>query len=413
MIGDLEPLDNEAIFRALVMESPIPIALLVGRELIITVANEPQLAVWGKGNTVFGLPLAKAIPELEGQPFLAILDEVFTTGVTFATNNTPAQMLVDGVAKTVYFDFSFKALKNKQGAVHGIIATGVEITQQVATHQALLVREEQLRQQSKALDRLVAERTQQLQESIQDLSRSNQNLEQFAYIASHDLQEPLRKIQQFGDLLKSRYAGSTEEELLYLDRMQTAASRMSLLIKDLLTFSRISTSQAVTQPVRLGQVITQVLDDLSVAIEESGAQIEVDRLPTVQGDKSQLNQLFQNLISNAIKFGRRTTTGEVVTPRITVRTSRILRNELPALLGFPRYAEAYHRIEVADNGIGFDSKYVDRIFQVFQRLHGKNEFAGTGIGLAVVQKVVTNHGGALTANSKLGEGAVFSVYLPA
>ncbi|AKD57157.1 sensor histidine kinase [Spirosoma radiotolerans] len=407
MVDSPETLDNEAIFRALVMESPIPIALLVGRELIITVANQAQLAVWGKGDAVFGMPLAKAIPEMEGQPFLAILDEVFTTGVTFATNNTPAQMVVNGVSKTVYFDFSFKALKNKQGAVYGIIATGVEITQQVATHQALLLREEQLHQQSRDLDQQVAERTLQLQDSIQDLKRSNQNLQQFAYIASHDLQEPLRKVQQFGDLLQDQYRTELGQGVTYLERMQQAAHRMSNLIRDLLTYSRISTQRDTSRLVSLTTIVKVAVQNVSPLIHETGAAIQLSDLPELAGDASQLEQLFQNLLSNALKFR---TPG--VAPQIQILSSRVLAHDLPKEFRPHRAVSGYYRIDVVDNGIGFEEKYLDRIFQVFQRLHTRNEYAGTGIGLAICEKVVANHGGWLTAQSQPGHGATFRVYLP-
>lgn len=400
-------LDNEAIFRSLVMESPIPIALLVGRELIITVANEPQLTVWGKGNRVFGMPLAKAIPEMQGQPFLAILDEVFTTGITFATNNTPATMVVDGVTKTVYFDFSFKALRDAQGAICGIIATGVDITQQLADHQALQLREEELRQLSTDLDRQVQERTQQLADLVQDLKRSNRNLEQFAYIASHDLQEPLRKIQQFGDLLRNQYHAGLGEGVAYLERMQTAAQRMSNLIRDLLSYSRISTQRETSRLVSLNALIESVIQTLDSQIQETDATLQVGDLPQVKGDPSQLEQLFQNLLSNALKFSQ-----PGASPQIQIQASQVAVADLPEDIKPHHQALAYHRIDVIDNGIGFDEKYLDRIFQVFQRLHGKNEYAGTGIGLAICEKVVTNHGGAITASSRPGQGATFRVYLP-
>ncbi|ADB39729.1 PAS domain-containing sensor histidine kinase [Spirosoma linguale] len=254
---------------------------------------------------------------------------------------------------------------------------------------------------------------QALETANTDLLRSNQNLEQFAYIASHDLQEPLRKIQQFGDLLKNQYGDHLGDGLAYLERMQTAASRMSVLIRDLLAFSRISTTQVIAQPVGLNQVVSRVLDALSVVVEESGAQVVVTSLPVVPGDRSQLDQLFQNLLSNAVKFRRTNPLGELVTPQISIKASLVAESQLPPSVHPSRYAQTYHCIEVADNGIGFKEKYVDRMFQVFQRLHGKNEFAGTGIGLAIVQKVVTNHGGGITATSEPGQGATFSVYLPA
>ncbi len=252
----------------------------------------------------------------------------------------------------------------------------------------------------------------ELIETNRDLTRSNENLEQFAYIASHDLQEPLRKIQQFGDLLKTRHADESTEEHRYLERMQLAASRMSKLIKDLLAFSRISTRQASASTVSLAQIVRVVQENLAVAIEESKAQIDVDDLPTVQGDPTQLEQLFQNLLANAIKFSRVDLQGNPVIPHVQISACLMALDELPASIRPGRQARAYYRIDVIDNGVGFEEKYTNRIFQVFQRLHGTNEFAGTGIGLAICQKVVTNHGGIITATSQPGQGATFSVYLP-
>lgn len=257
------------------------------------------------------------------------------------------------------------------------------------------------------LERQVVERTQQLQASVLDLQRSNDNLEQFAYVASHDLQEPLRKIMAFSDLLKSRYNDQASEEVNYLNRMQSAASRMSVLIKDLLNFSRISTRQEASTVVPLGEVVSTVLTDLDLRIQETGAVIWVDDLPAVQGDRSQLEQLFQNLLTNALKFRRME-----VTPDIRLSARQVAAADLPRLIRPIRKAAVYHCIDITDNGIGFDTKYIDRIFQVFQRLHSKTEFVGTGIGLAICEKVVANHGGGITATSQPGQGATFSVYLP-
>lgn len=259
-----------------------------------------------------------------------------------------------------------------------------------------------------ALEEQVQQRTQQLQTAVQDLRRSNENLQQFAYIASHDLQEPLRKIQSFGDILKTQYEEALGEGADFLERMQTAASRMSTLIKDLLAFSRISTLQEATEPVALNAVVQDVLLDLDLRIAETGARVEVEPLPTLLGDASQLRQLFQNLLGNALKFRR-----PQVSPVIKVSCHRLTNEELPPSIRPTRAAAAYYQIEVADNGIGFDNKYVDRIFQVFQRLHNKSEYAGTGIGLAICEKVVINHGGAITASSQPGQGATFRMYFPA
>ncbi len=253
----------------------------------------------------------------------------------------------------------------------------------------------------------------ELAESNLLLMRSNESLEQFAYIASHDLQEPLRKIQQFGDLLKKKFQPTAKDELVYLNRMQDAASRMSLLIHDLLTFSRISSHNITLTTVSLNETFEQVRENLSVIIEESNAQIRQDDLPSMQGDASQLRQLFQNLLSNALKFSRRDASGNSTIPVITITYQKIQVRALPSIIKPIVQASEYHQIDIQDNGIGFDEQYRDRIFQVFQRLHGKNEFAGTGVGLAICQNVVNNHGGAITARSVLGEGSVFSVYFPA
>ena len=281
------------------------------------------------------------------------------------------------------------------------------INEQVVARQRLEESESRYRDLSNDLERQVQARTQELQESVQDLKRSNENLQQFAYIASHDLQEPLRKIQSFGDILRTKRAAELGEDIDFLARMQAAANRMSILIKDLLAYSRISTQQEVILAVPLNQVVQVVLQDLEMVIRDTNAQIDVDALPVVQGDRRQLEQLLQNLLSNALKFRRFD-----VPPHIRVSARVIAASELPSLIKPTRKAEMYHQIEVTDNGIGFDEKYLDRVFQVFQRLHSKSEFSGTGIGLAICEKVITNHGGAITATSQPGQGATFQIYLP-
>jgi len=257
------------------------------------------------------------------------------------------------------------------------------------------------------LEAQIRERTAQLQVLVQTLQRSNENLRQFAYIASHDLQEPLRKIQQFGDLLKSDYGDQLGQGAAYLDRMQLAASRMSTLIRDLLSYSRIATQQDTTRQVLLRQVVDDVMTDLSLLTKEADSGLQVGSLPTISGDTSQLSQLFQNLLSNALKFRRAD-----VQPVITVTCVTVPADALPNSVKPVRIAGAYYRIDVSDNGIGFDEKYLDRIFQVFQRLHSRSEYAGTGIGLAICSKVVANHGGAIAARSQPGQGATFSIYFP-
>lgn len=257
------------------------------------------------------------------------------------------------------------------------------------------------------LEQRVAERTQALHEANRQLKKSNDSLSEFAYVASHDLQEPLRKIQAFGEMLKEQYADQLGEGASYIERMQTASQRMSRLIKDLLTLSRLSYHQEIMTQVSLGEVVKAVLSDLEVSIQETDAVIKAEPLPTVNGYPSQLSQLFQNLFSNALKFRQRD-----VSPLISITSQLIQSTNLPEPTKSIGGLYAYHRIDISDNGIGFDQKYAQRIFQVFQRLHGKNQYAGTGIGLAICEKVVTNHSGFIMATSQPGAGATFSIYIP-
>ncbi|GAB3046160.1 GAF domain-containing sensor histidine kinase [Spirosoma pulveris] len=292
------------------------------------------------------------------------------------------------------------------------------------TNKALQLSEQRYQMLTAELEELVETRTHALQIANEELHKTNallthanDNLKQFASVASHDLQEPLRKIESFGNLLQSQYADQLGEGQTYLQRMQLAASRMSVLIQDLLSYSRIAAIHDRRQLIPLSSVVQTVLTDLELMIDETGAMIQVDSLPEVLGDSIQLGQLFQNLFTNALKFsctavGGRSKSAVQKVPIIQVRLQTLLAKDLPATVKPALLAPLYYRIDVIDNGIGFEQKYADRIFQVFQRLHGKNDFSGTGIGLAICEKVVINHGGAITATSRPGHGATFSIYLP-
>jgi len=256
----------------------------------------------------------------------------------------------------------------------------------------------------------------QLQDTVQELRRSNQDLEQFAYVASHDLQEPLRKIISFGDVLMVQYAPQLSESAAnVIGRMQRSADRMRLLVQDLLTYARLSGHRDTFGGVELDQLLRSVSDDLDLTIQERNATLVFDPLPTVWGDATLLRQLFQNLIGNGIKF-QPDARPDGTSPRITVRGRLAAEHELPeALLTSEmfRLGRQYVRIEVIDNGIGFDEQYLDRIFTIFQRLHGRMQFTGTGMGLAICKKVMDLHQGSITASSQAGNGATFVLYLPA
>ncbi len=242
------------------------------------------------------------------------------------------------------------------------------------------------------------------------LEDSNKQLEQFAYVASHDLQEPLRKIQAFGDRLKMLYKNNEDMPGLdYVNRMQNGAYRMQNLIQDLLSFSRVSTSAGERSDVDLDELLTEIRSELEVLIDRKKAKIIVEKLPAIRsGLRSQLFQLFQNLISNAIKF-----TEEDTIPEVHIRSERKKGGELSELFPDLNVKQDYELISVADNGIGFDETYRDRIFTIFQRLHSKTAYEGTGIGLAICKRIVENHEGFITATSEEGKGATFYVVFPA
>jgi PAS domain S-box-containing protein len=249
------------------------------------------------------------------------------------------------------------------------------------------------------------EAEERLRLAAEQLRRSNLELQEFASIASHDLQEPLRKIQAFGDRLKIKCAeGLGENGRDYLERMQDAARRMQILLHDLLTLSRVTSKAQPFEPVDLWKVATDVVSDLEVRIEQSGALVEVGRLPTIDADPGQIRQLLQNLISNALKFHRRETKPEVIVSAKILDNADSLPGAMPG--------EEICQIMVRDNGIGFNEQYLDRIFQVFQRLHSRSEYEGTGIGLAVCRKIADRHGGTISAKSAEGEGATFIVTMP-
>lgn len=232
-----------------------------------------------------------------------------------------------------------------------------------------------------------------LKDYAERLERSNRELQDFASVAAHDLQEPLRKILTFGDRLKSKFADTIPDEGKdYLDRMQSAASRMRTLIDDLLSFARVGTKTLPFSMIDLNQIISEVLLDLEVRVEQTQARVEVAKLPSIKADPSQMRQVFQNIISNALKFHK--------------------KEDRPLIQITANIVGPHCEIAIKDNGIGFEEKYLDRIFTIFQRLHGRQEYEGTGVGLAVVRKIIERHNGTITAKSQIGDGAEFLIRLP-
>ncbi|GAB4001982.1 hypothetical protein GCM10028807_59490 [Spirosoma daeguense] len=398
---------EETRLRNLVQQAPVAMLLVKGEALTIELINQAFLDLIDKQADILGQPLLTIIPELERQNVVEQCIDVLKTGESYQSTAVEIPVRRNGHLENGYFNVFYTPYYEGDMRT-GVLQVVTDVTEQVLASKRTEESENRYRQLATELDLRVEQRTKSLEEANADLLRSNKNLEQFAYVASHDLQEPLRKIQSFSTIMQEQYGTMLPEEGNdYLRRMQVAGSRMSTLIKDLLAYSRISTRQAPVAPVPLSLVLENVTQNLSMMVDETQAEITIGSLPVVQGDRLQLEQLFQNLLSNALKFRR-----PDAYPQIQVTTYQLNAADLPDSIRPTRVASSYYRIDVADNGIGFDQKYTERIFQVFQRLHNKNTYEGTGIGLAICEKVVANHGGAITATSTLGEGATFSVYLP-
>jgi PAS domain S-box-containing protein len=276
------------------------------------------------------------------------------------------------------------------GSFNGYVGVGFDVHEQKITEERL--------------EALVDERTKELanaNESLQrinkELQRSNQNLEEFAHAASHDLKEPVRKILFFTNQLKEQLKNQIQEsQARAINRIENASQRMGNLIDDLLLYSHVSQQPHETESIDLNKKVQNALEDLELDITEKKAVINLEKLPVVRGYRRQLQQLFQNLISNALKYSKRD-----VPPHITITASRVTEN-----------GKTFHLIAVRDNGIGFEQQFADKIFQMFTRLHGKGEYSGTGVGLSIVKKVVENHNGYIRVKSKPGEGSIFEIYLP-
>lgn len=278
----------------------------------------------------------------------------------------------------IWLETSTKVISGADGAVDKLLTSSREVS-----------------------DRVRAERA--MSRTNRALEQRNRELQDFAYVASHDLQEPLRKIRAFADLLIEDFNDALDDTgRYYLERMQDGAKRMSQLISDLLDYSRVTTRAQPFEPVDLNKVMHHVISDLELRISDAEASIDVDDLPTIEGDETQIRQLLQNLVGNALKFYR-----EDARPVVRVEAEVLAPARLPEDVQGQSV-----RIRVIDNGIGFDEKYLDRIFTPFQRLHNRSAYAGTGMGLAICRRIVERHDGQLAAESVPGEGSTFTITLP-
>ena len=323
-----------------------------------------------------------------------IAAETFPSSSTFLASGLRHSIIVPLISKDRVI--ATLGLRSYEVGVYG--PREQAILEGLANQIAPAVENAQLYQQTKKAE-------EQLKEIAANLERSNLELQEFVSIASHDLQEPLRKLQAFGNRLQSGYSetltGRGGEDLR---SMIAAAERMQLLIDALLSLSRVTTRAREFVPVDLTAVAGRVLRDLEPAIDEVGGRVELGELATIDADPSQMRQLLHNLIGNALKFRKKETP-----PVVKVR-GQVLDGAVDTGRNFS--GEKLIELTVEDSGIGFEEKHLDRIFKVFQRLHGQGEYPGTGVGLAVCRKIVEGHSGTITATSKPGIGARFIVTLP-
>ena len=527
--GTLEDITDQSIaakqlkesvkrYEQLVHSSPFAIAILYGEDLMISVANQAIIDLWGKGWEIMYQSYFVALPELVEQGYKEVFGQVYKTGTPFNAVETPVEMVQDGILRLKYYDFLLYPQRDMGGHIEGIGIIATDVTPQALFNKKIKESEQRfsaavqavkgivwtnndkgemvgeqpswakltgqsfeeyqgygwanavhpddaqgtikgweeavkemrvfrfehrikmkdgswrafsikaiplknedgslrewvgvhtdIQEQkdfSKELERLVQERTKQLAQTNIELEKMNKELQSFAYISSHDLQEPLRKIQTFATIIKSREIENLSAAGKdYFNRMQYAALRMQTLIDDLLAYSRTSIAESKYEPTDLNKIVEEVKNDLKEEIEQKHALIQVGELSVVNVIPFQFRQLLQNLLSNSLKFS-----SLEHSPCIKI-CSEIAEGKAfnnPNLSQHNKYCH----ISISDNGIGFEQEFCERIFELFQRLHGRQEYTGTGIGLAIVKKIVENHNGIITATSELNKGAAFDIFLP-
>ena len=353
--------EKELLIKDYTLESSLSPIAMSDFQGNLTYVNPSFLKTWGYNDVkeVLGRPNEEFTPMGEVKEIMQALQEVGSWSGE-----------VIGIKKDdTKFNLQLGAtiIKDKNGNPLGLMASFIDIT-----------------------DKKIAE--QKLNLSIEDLKRSNKELEQFAYVASHDLQEPLRKVKSFSELLESRYKAQLDEKAKkYIEYIVDDCHRMQILINDLLGFSRVGTRGKQFELTDSNEVLHEIIDTFQITIQNKNVQITYDKLPTVMADSGQLFQLFQNLIGNGIKFNE---------------------NSIPTIHISAKQNDGMWEFSIKDNGIGIEKDYFDRIFGVFQTLHPRDKYEGTGIGLAICKKIVERHGGKIWVESEVGKGTTFYFTLP-
>jgi signal transduction histidine kinase/CheY-like chemotaxis protein len=383
--------ETERRLYNLFMQAPASIAVLRGPDHVFELSNHHYTQVIGKERSILGKPIREALPEIVEQGFVNILDEVYATGKPFYGNEVLVRLDQEGngILKDLYFNFVYQPIRNIKDEIEGILVHAVDITQQVEARNRIIESETKYKKLSGKLEELIKERT-------QELERSNDDLQQFAHVASHDLKEPVRKIKVFTNLLETQFGNALPPTgRTYLQKVHASADRMKSMIEGVLLYSSVTTHvNDHSAPVDLNEVLKGVEKELELLLHEKQGVIQVSPLPVIEGIDILLYQLFYNLINNSLKFSRASTP-----PVINISTTLHPENNTITM-------------HITDNGIGFDAKNIEKIFNPFTRLNAKEEYEGNGLGLALCKKIVERHGGKITAVSEQGVGAAFHVTLP-
>lgn len=528
--------ETEFFTHTIIDDSPVAKVVLIGSDFIIRTINKNMLELLEKDNTIIGNPFWKVVSNEFFEINKEKLQLVLTSGGTCHQSEQKMSVTKEGITTTHYYNYIYKALKKTSGEIYGVMATAVDVTEQVLARQKVEEAESTLRgavevaelgtwqldletgliecsprlrewfgfdetatitlemankrilkkdlkrvndslelsiphsvngifdveyvidhpfngkkrivhSQGKPiadktgkvyriggfvqdvtvqkkhqhhLEQQVLQRTKELgianeeltsvnaelAESNRLLMHSNEELAQYAYVASHDLQEPLRKIRMFSSVLRE-YKEMPEKSALMVEKINESSVRMSLLIESLLEYSSLLKTDALISAVDLNNIAREVISDFELTIEEKQAVILLDTLPVITGIALQMNQLFYNLISNALKFSH-----PDLTPEIRIKYRTIAQNELQSRSFKSLKEDSYHYITVTDNGIGFETEFAEQIFEVFKRLHGRKKYPGSGIGLALCKRIIENHKGMLFATSEKDSGTTFNILLP-
>ncbi len=374
----------------LFVQAPTAIVILKGPEFVFELANDRALEIISRTKMeVSGRKAAEVMPELAAQGFIQLMEQVYYSGERVVVEETPLRYTSHGQEVSIFVKFVFQPLIDEDGSISGIMILGDDVSPQVLARKKIEENEENLEKQ-------VAQRT-------GELLKANKELESFNYVASHDLQEPLRKIQTFINLVEKN-KDNPEATEKYFQKINQSTQRMRDLIQSILVYSRLSKTGEELVDTDLNKILSDVTSDLELLMEEKGATIQSDHLPVIKANALQMHQLFSNLISNSIKFSRQS-------PMIRIQAQVVAGKEMN-LADKINPQQQYLRLTFRDNGIGFEPRFKEQIFNLFQRLHGKDEFSGTGIGLSIVKKIVEQHNGFIEADSQPGEGAVFNIWIP-